>query len=79
MLYLQAEKLLLEGRVNSTLTNEQEDELLEAMDYIWRYLTDEQRIAADRRAQAYHETQLKGIIRNSKNPNIFFLHGKYNV
>ena len=54
-LYLDVEKELIQEREDGTLTNAREDNLLEAMDFLWQHLTDEQRVAADRRAQEYFD------------------------
>jgi hypothetical protein len=57
-LYLEAEKELMYGRETNTLTEKTEDYLLDAMEYLWYHLTNEQKEAANSRASQYHNTYI---------------------
>jgi hypothetical protein len=53
-LYLEAEKELIRGREDQTLSEKSEEYLLDIMEFLWYQLSDEQREEADNKAAQYN-------------------------
>jgi hypothetical protein len=71
-LYLEAEKELIRGREDQTLSEKSEEYLLDVMEFLWYQLSDEQREEADNRATQYNSVyKQQRLIRLPKKSTYF--------
>ena len=56
--YLELENQLYRGRADRSLTDDEDDELCERMADLWWDLTDEERVAANKRTEARNDDGL---------------------